>query len=660
MVAGLFLSSLLGFSAFGSVLQFPFFTATDTLTLIDTARVESINDIVRIASQPLMGGTTFTDVGLFWRPISTFSFAVDYWVWGLKPFGYHLTNLLLHVFATSLVILLFYELADRDPKLACFAGVIFCLHPLLVDVVPADARRQDIIGSVFMLLSLLLFVRSLSQEKLRWAFYCLSILSYATGLLAKETVIILPCLIWGYCFWFSNRCCQRTGMGKSLGLVVPYLVTTILYLGARFLVLSGLGGYAGNELFTFKTFDRLSGVASTFYRALFYPADFFQFCVGMATEFWTGIALLATAILMTLAHLRARPGSKPFLMYTWYWQLLLVVVLTFGGALARRSLYQALVPFSAFLSCLFVQNFPSLRQKKTGHGFVQLVIFSFASFFAATLIFGSPLFRSYKEWECSAKFSRQFLEEVGQRFGEFPKEGSLLISGLPQRIESFHSDPFSPKEVSYFHNWTIKSWLNLLFPRNRLKIVLANQKAWQVCDDRPTIDKYHLYDSNFLLLVSGHGTDQYPTYSFGEVLNFNTDLVNQWLCGGWSGREDWGRWTDGDWAGLKFGLGPFSTHDEYCMRIDGNIFLPSKQAVRVHVNGTEIGEIGGGPTDQEPFTLRLPGSLLRARNLMQFQVISPVSPKNIGMSLDSRKLGLGVRRIVINNGACGHDHSSSK
>ena len=70
-----------------------FFTGTDTFTLIDTARVTSARDLIEILCNPLMAGSGFVSQGLFYRPVSTLSYSLDYFFWGLNPFGYHLTNL---------------------------------------------------------------------------------------------------------------------------------------------------------------------------------------------------------------------------------------------------------------------------------------------------------------------------------------------------------------------------------------------------------------------------------------------------------------------------------------------------------------------------------------------------------------------------------------
>ncbi len=46
---------------------------------------------------------TFTDNGGFLRPVSRLFHLADYRLWGLNPFGFHLTNVVLHL-ANSLMV----------------------------------------------------------------------------------------------------------------------------------------------------------------------------------------------------------------------------------------------------------------------------------------------------------------------------------------------------------------------------------------------------------------------------------------------------------------------------------------------------------------------------------------------------------------------------
>src|SRR4030042_6061928 len=83
---------LLNLLCWGRILTY-YFTAKDTLTLIDTSRLGSIADLGRIFSEPLMSGSTFAAEAKYYRPISSLSYGIDFIIWKLNPFGYHLTDL---------------------------------------------------------------------------------------------------------------------------------------------------------------------------------------------------------------------------------------------------------------------------------------------------------------------------------------------------------------------------------------------------------------------------------------------------------------------------------------------------------------------------------------------------------------------------------------
>ena len=58
----------------------------------------------------------FTDTTTFvyWHPLTWISYAVDHRLWGLDPFGYHLTNNLLHAINTGVVVVLVVHLLEAS------------------------------------------------------------------------------------------------------------------------------------------------------------------------------------------------------------------------------------------------------------------------------------------------------------------------------------------------------------------------------------------------------------------------------------------------------------------------------------------------------------------------------------------------------------------
>ena len=80
-----------------SILSY-WFTGVDIFPLILSNRVESLSELPRLLTSEHLsaysGQEIAAAVGI--RPLAQLLFAVDYWIWDLNPFGYHLTNLLLN------------------------------------------------------------------------------------------------------------------------------------------------------------------------------------------------------------------------------------------------------------------------------------------------------------------------------------------------------------------------------------------------------------------------------------------------------------------------------------------------------------------------------------------------------------------------------------
>jgi len=173
-----------------------FFTAKDSFTLIETSRIQSTKDIARIFSEPLMNNTKFINKYKYYRPIACLSYSMDYAIWKLNPFGYHLTDFLLHLLVTILIFFFIRLLLNGEQFVAWLSAVVFAIHPTLVEVGPATARRHDILAALFILGSLILVMKQNFSTFHNKSLGFLSVLFYAFALGAKEIAIILPMLVW--------------------------------------------------------------------------------------------------------------------------------------------------------------------------------------------------------------------------------------------------------------------------------------------------------------------------------------------------------------------------------------------------------------------------------------------------------------------------------
>lgn len=135
-------------------------------------------------------------------PLTYTSLRIDRTLWGLNPFGYHLINVLLHSANALLVWALLIRL--KIPG-AWLAAAIFALHPVQVESVAWITERKNLLMCFFFLLSLLAWSRFIElEDKKRWMFYVLGLLSYCLALTAKTTACTLPAALL-LVLWLQNK-----------------------------------------------------------------------------------------------------------------------------------------------------------------------------------------------------------------------------------------------------------------------------------------------------------------------------------------------------------------------------------------------------------------------------------------------------------------------
>lgn len=138
-------------------------------------------------------------------PLTWVTFGLDYLLWGMNPFGYHLANLLLHSANAGV----FYFVALRLLRLAvrgtgevalrlgaAIAALFFALHPLRVESVAWVTERKDVLSGLFFLLTILTYLKACEvKAPRRWRWLAASVGCYALALASKSIVMTLPVLL---------------------------------------------------------------------------------------------------------------------------------------------------------------------------------------------------------------------------------------------------------------------------------------------------------------------------------------------------------------------------------------------------------------------------------------------------------------------------------
>ena len=226
----------------------PFFI--DDYVYIDTVHDLGWADLGDLFTTSTMGeeasSVWWTPTGAlpFYRPLGELTFAVDYRLWRLNPFGYHLTNLLLHLLCALLTWRLVRRLSDA-PGVALTVATLFAIHPVHTEAVLWISGRFDLLVCASTLASVLAYFNWRSGGYGAWAWGLASVACYVIGLGAKETALILPAVI------VAGECLQWRGLNQKnpeaphlvsrLVAVTPYAVLSLIYLAGRFAMFGGLG-----------------------------------------------------------------------------------------------------------------------------------------------------------------------------------------------------------------------------------------------------------------------------------------------------------------------------------------------------------------------------------------------------------------------------------
>jgi tetratricopeptide (TPR) repeat protein len=119
------------------------------------------------------------------------SFFVDYQVWKLNPFGYHLANILIHAINTLLVFYIIFWLFG-DYLFALLSSLLFCVHPIHLESVSFISGRSELLVSLFTLLAVTCYLRYIDLRRGIW--YLVSLASFVCALLSKEAgfLIFIP------------------------------------------------------------------------------------------------------------------------------------------------------------------------------------------------------------------------------------------------------------------------------------------------------------------------------------------------------------------------------------------------------------------------------------------------------------------------------------
>ncbi len=152
---------------------------------------------------------TFSSKPTHWgyRPMVTTTLAIDYWLGGgLKPFYFHLSTFLWYIVLCILLYVIYKKIIDKSIThkwtgyFALFSASLYALHTANAETINYIISRSDVLSTLCIVASLTIFI---SYPKLRK--YYIYVLPALIGITIKETIIVLPVIIFFYLLYFEKK-----------------------------------------------------------------------------------------------------------------------------------------------------------------------------------------------------------------------------------------------------------------------------------------------------------------------------------------------------------------------------------------------------------------------------------------------------------------------
>lgn len=302
-----------------------------------------------------------------WSPITVLSLMVDSQLYGVHGiYGFHISNIVLHVLNTYLVYLLIFRITNLK-EVAIWISLFFAAHPLQVESVAWVAERKGLLAAFFYLLSLILYIHF--RYKKNKSAYIASLVLFVFGLMAKAVIVMLPIMIvvleWLYLCSLYNSPTK-----KKLALyVLPYFIISLI-IGVLTIVIQKHSGVLSSE----ATLPYLTRILNAFVSLKVYifqtifPVKFSAFYPYHKSYPLILVLLYILSIISitgTIIYFYNKNGN-PNALFGWLWflvMLLPVLGLIQTGAHAHADRYMYLPIIGLLLA--IVQLLRSLSQKIT-------------------------------------------------------------------------------------------------------------------------------------------------------------------------------------------------------------------------------------------------------------------------------------------------------
>ncbi len=375
--------------------------------------------------------------GIYYRPIITTSYALNYALGKTRARTYHATNLGFHLMNCFLVFILLARL--RIPG-AFLAALIFAVHPVHTESVTWISGRTDLIAVFFMLCAWLGWLKQEQTQGIKKAGLAIcTILAFALAMLSKEIAIVFPLLLIIF---------DRTSIKKQAPVFILLLIVAGLYLIIRQAVLAGPGPepapafFSGQSLWT--RIQVMALVWLVYFRLLFIPyplrVDYFYSQAYKPEEIcgpvtWLALFCIILLVVLAIYHYRRRPLFSRLILACAISLLPFSHLVSIPTLMAERFLYLASIFACVAVAWLLFLVFQKYKSMAIACGVALLMLFS-----ALTIARNQDWQNGFRLWRVSIR-QAPLLAEGHNLLGIFAMKQGRFNLARQEYLAALRLDP---------------------------------------------------------------------------------------------------------------------------------------------------------------------------------------------------------------------------
>ena len=180
--------------------------------------------------------------GTYYRPLFLLWLRLNYILFKVAPWGWHLTSLLAHLAATGIFFLVVRRWTN-DGVLAGWGALLFSVHPIHIEAVAWVSAAPEVLLTVAALGAIYSYIRW--RQVQRRTSLLVAVMLYGIALFTKETAIVVWPMIAACDWWLGQDCRSEDRPTSMLAIVkmqIPFAAVTAVYIGLRLHALRGFVG----------------------------------------------------------------------------------------------------------------------------------------------------------------------------------------------------------------------------------------------------------------------------------------------------------------------------------------------------------------------------------------------------------------------------------